>query len=425
MSIGLERLVRGGRTAGSRIRTEVLLTVSEGPAKGLTRVLPPGASCTLGRSEDADFPIDDSKISRHHCKVEQRDGRWFVVDLDSRNGTWVGKQRVPERELEDGVTFVLGRSSAVMVRIREAKFAPPARKVVFPPTREAAATPAPLAPPDPLPTLPPALVGLPGTQLGEFRILEQVASLGPGAFFRALQPSLNRHVLVEVFTEEEIARPGVREELRREVQQAAPLLHPNVLQIYDYGLARGFTYVTMEFFQGRTLARILSDRGFVPIPRALSLARQLCEAFAAGIDQRVPVGVSAPGDIWVDAEFTLKAKLFREPGTPSAPVEHFAYQAPEVLAGGDASDPRAAVYTVGALLYHMLAATPPLTGKSREEIARRARHDTPPPLRRTNIKVPPILTKIVEQSLAKEPSARQEGLRELQRDLQRSSAPTL
>jgi serine/threonine protein kinase len=381
--------------------------------------------CSIGRSEDAEFSIDDTKISRLHCRVESREGRWFVVDLDSRNGTWVGGEKVREKELEDGVTFVLGKSSSVTVKIREAKPAPAGKRVVFPPKKEEAAAPAPIAMPEPLPELHGPLVGLPGTQLGEFRLLEQVASLGPGAFFRALQPSLNRHVLVEVFTEEEISRPGSREELRREVQQAAPLLHPNVLQIFDYGAARGFTYVTMEFFQGRTLARILSDRGFVPIPRALALARQLCEAFGAGIDQRVPVGVSSPGDVWIDAEFTLKAKLFREPGSPPAPVEAFAYQAPEVLAGEDAATPQAAVYTVGAVLYHMLAATPPLTGKSKEEFARRARHDTPPPLRRTNIKVPPILTKIVEQALSKEPADRQDGLREFQRELHRAIAPTL
>lgn len=269
------------------------------------------------------------------------------------------------------------------------------------------------------------MVGLPGTQLGEFRILEQARPLGKATFFRALQPSLNRHVLVEVFTENDISRPGVREALLKGVQRVAPLLHPNILQIFDYGTARGFTWVTMEHFQGRSLRQALSEKGFVPIPRAVSVARQLCEAFTAGIDHEVAVGSVTPSDVWIDDDFTVKVKLFREPGEPPPPVEDFAYQAPEVLAGGEASEPRAAVYCVAALLYHMLAATPPVTGATKEEIVRRARHDTPLPLKRTNIKVSPILTRVVEQALSKDPARRQDGVRALAREIQRSVSPTL
>jgi serine/threonine protein kinase len=403
-----------------------VLRVADGASKGEERTLSPGDSLTIGRSEDAGFSIADSRISRVHCRVEFRDGDWVVLDTDSRNGLWVGDKRVKDHVLADGDRFLLGKTTTLDVRIREVK-APGGggRRVVFPPRRDAEPVPAPLPAAEALPPLDGPLVGLPGTQLGEFRILEQVRPLGRAAFFRALQPSLNRHVLVEVFTENDISRSGVREALHSGVQMAAPLLHPNILQIYDYGTARGFTWVTMEFFQGRSLARVLTDKGFVPIQKAVSLAKQLCEAFSAGIDAGLPVGTVTPSDVWVDPESTIKVKFFHEPGAPPPPVGDFAYQAPEVLAGGDPADPRAAVYTVGALLYHMLAATPPLAGGTREEIARRARHDTPTPLKRTNIKVSPILTRVVEQALSKEPARRQESVRALARELQRGVAPTL
>ncbi len=415
----------GGATPPTHTRTEIALRVADGPGKGAERTLSPGDSLTIGRSEDADFTIADSRISRIHCRVESREGDWIVTDTDSRNGTWVNEKRVKDHVLADGDRFLLGKTTPVEVRIREVRRSGAGgRKVVFPGKRESEPSPAPIPAAEELPPLEGPLVGIPGTQLGEFRILEQVPPLGRAAFFRALQPSLNRHVLVEVFTEKDMEGAGVREALKREVQRAAPLLHPNILQIYDYGTARGFTYVTMEFFQGRTLAKVLSDKGFVPIPRAVALAKQFCEAFSAGIDHSLPVGTVSPADVWVDTEFTVKVKFFREPGTPPPPAEYFAYQAPEVLAGGDAAEPRAAVNTVGALLYRMLAATPPLAGGSREEIARRARHDTPPPLKRTNIKVSPILTRVVEQALAKEPARRHEDVRALARELQRSVAPT-
>ena len=419
---------RGGSTPPVRPRTEVVLRVTDGSAPDEMRTLADGESVTLGRSEEAGFPIANTRISRVHCRVESRDGQWFVVDLDSRNGIWIGNRRVTEHQLADGEVFSLGRSVEVAVKIRALKAAaaaPSGRKVVFPPRRDAAPAPAPLPEAEPLPPLEGPMVALPGTQLGEFRILEQARPLGRATFFRALQPSLNRHVLVEVFTENDISRPGVRESLQRGVQRTAPLLHPNILQIFDYGSARGFTWVTMEHFEGRSLRQVLGDRGFVPIPRAVGVARQLCDAFTVGIDHGFPVGEVSPRDVWLDGEFTVKVKLFHEPGAPATPAEDFAYQAPEALAGGDAGDPRAAVYCIGALLYHMLAATPPVTGESREEIARRARHDTPIPLKRANIKVPPILAKVVEQAIAKDPARRPDGVRALAREFQRAVSPTL
>jgi hypothetical protein len=137
------------------------------------------------------------------------------------------------------------------------------------------------------------------------------------------------------------------------------------------------------------------------------------------------VGAVSPDNLWVDEANTLKLKLLAEPGRPDPPVAHLAYQAPEVLAGGDPCAEPAAVYSVGALLYHMLAATPPVHGLGRDEIARRARHDTPVPLRRVNIKVTGLLAKVVEQAIAKDPAARQSGLRALGRDIRRATNPTI
>jgi serine/threonine protein kinase len=403
-----------------------MLRVSSGSSAEAVKTLVPGESLSIGRSEEAGLPVQDTKISRLHCRVEHRDGRWVVVDLDSRNGTWVDGKRVKEHALSDGDVLLLGKSVRVEVRLREAPPAPAARegrRAVFPPKRDGDSVPIPPPPPEPLPALEGPLAALPGTSLGEFRILEQVQPLGPGTFFRAVQPALNRHVLVEVFPEAAIA-PAM-EALRSEMRRAAPVLHPCVLQVFDLGEGRGFTWVTMEFFQGRSLGRFLRERHFVPIPKAVLVARRLCEAFATGIDHGVPVGTCSPGDAWIDDDFTVKVKFFREPGSPPRDVRMYAYQAPEVLAGGDPSDPRAAVYTVGAILYHMLGATPPLDGASREEFARRARHDTPAPIRRVNIKVAPILARVVEQALSKDPAKRQEGMRELDRELQRSLAPTI
>lgn len=410
------------------LRTALKLTIVEGPAAGEERTFPGSSAITIGRSEGADLAIDDTKISRLHCRLELGENSWVLSDLSSRNGTWVGKQRVRSKVLRDGDVFVVGKNTRIevhMVPVRGAASRPaePVRVASSAPSEPAPSRPAPSSPA--LPALTGPLASLPGTSLGEFRVVEPVEPLGPGVFFRCMQPSLNRHVMLEVFTADTMERPGVRDELMREVRQAGRLIHPSIIQIFDVGESRGFTYVSMELFQGRTLARILQEKGFVPIGSAISIARQLCGAFSGGLDSELPAGVTHTGDIWVDETFTAKVKFFREPGTPEPPVGHFVYQAPEVLAGESGCDPRAAVYTVGALLYHMLAATPPLHGESREEIARRARHDTPAPLRRVNIKVTAILARVVEQALAKDPAQRQSDLRTLERELRRTTSPTI
>ncbi len=401
------------------MRTDLHLKVDGGPGAGVERTLAPDGAYTIGRSETADLCIDDPKISRLHCRVQGTGDGWVLEDLKSRNGTWARGRRVRSLVLSDGEHFILGKATAVTVRIVAAR---PAREAVVAGPRPGPRDPEP-APGGgaDVPVLSGPLAALPGTSLGEFRIIEPIAPLGSGTFFRAMQPSLNRHVMIEVFGRSEMEAPGVRDALLREVQAAAPLLHPGVLQIFDLGESRGFTYVSMELFRGSPLARVMEERGFVPIGSAIAVARQLAEALSCGVDHGRPVGSLSPSDIWIDGDFTVKVKIFREPGTPEPPVSHFAYQAPEVLAGGDAAEPRAAVYCVGALLYHMLAATSPIPGATRAEIARRARHDTPPPLRRVNIKVTAMLAKVVEQAIAKDPAVRQRGPRELSRDLRRAT----
>ncbi|MHC4821499.1 MAG: FHA domain-containing protein, partial [Planctomycetota bacterium] len=364
-------MTKGGPVSVSTPRAALRLRVTKGPGTGAVRLFKPGKPYSVGRSEGADLCIPDAKISRLHCRLVAKGGGWFLEDLHSRNGTFVDGKRVGESKLRHGMAITLGKFTEFDVEII------PLGKVE---KEEEAATPAPV-PADAPPAIPDAMKDLQGTHLGEFKVIEPVQPLGAATYLRALQPSLSRHVMLAVFTDADMGKPGSAEALQAAVQMAAPILHPNVLQLFDFGRARGFTYVAMELFQGESLGAHLAEKGFVAIGDALNLAKQLVEAFSCGLDSGLEVGAISPDDLWMDPDYTLKLKLLHEPGQPPPPVSHFAYQAPEVLGGGDPTSESAAVYSVGALLYHMLAATPPVKGESRDEIARRARHDTPPPLR--------------------------------------------
>ena len=148
-----------------RTRSDIVLKVTAGKAAGTERVLSPGETLTIGRSEEAGLPIQDGKISRLHCRIEQADGRWVVKDLESRNGTWVASRRITEHALADGETIVVGGSVPVVVRIRGAAVpGASGRRVVFPPKKGEDPAPVPIPSPEPLPELTGPLAALPGGQ---------------------------------------------------------------------------------------------------------------------------------------------------------------------------------------------------------------------------------------------------------------------
>ena len=210
------------------------------------------------------------------------------------------------------------------------------------------------------------------------------------------------------------------------MRRASKFLHPSVLQIFDYGEARGMCFVVIELFRGTSLAAVLEERRFVKIREAVSVARQLVSALDYAREQGAALPWISPAGVLVSPEHVVKLKLFREPGTTPRGIERedAPYVAPELLGRVTrGQDESALVYGVGAILYHMLAGIPPVEGETTEEIAIRARKDSPPGLRRINLKVSPALATVVESSLDHDPKRRPQTLRELQIALDKASSP--
>jgi serine/threonine-protein kinase len=265
-----------------------------------------------------------------------------------------------------------------------------------------------------------------GSELGGFRIVETLQPYGGAFFFLAHQPTLNRTVVLEVFDPPLTARPGFRQALLDEVRRASRFLHPNVFQIYDFGEARGMCFVVMERFAGSPLSHVLARRRFVKIREAVSVAIQVAEALEYAREQGSLLPWILSSEVLVSPEHEVKVKLFREPlvGAHAVHVGDAACVAPEVLAGeSKGQDASAVVYSVGAILYHMLAGIPPFEGDSTKEIVRRAQSDSPPALRRINLKVSPALAQAVESALDRRPDARPQTIAAFVQALRASSAP--
>lgn len=409
---------------------DIVLVVVAGPRKGLRFQSRGRTAITIGRSKTADFHIVDTTMSRVHAVVRRQGGQWHVADQKSRNGVWVDGDRVERHDLGDKDVFWLGKNTRVEfimvesgavetgevpVRLRCHKCGESIESVATA-TRGVDGHRYHLECRN--------LDHLVGSDLGEFRVLDTLAPLGDGFFFKAHQATLNRTLVLQAFDPPLTKPAGFRDSLLEEVRRVSRFLHPNLLQIYDFGEARGMAFVAMEYFQGDLLSTVLQTRHYVKIRGAVSVALRLLEGLQYTLEQGSLLPWMSPKQVLVSDDHEVKLVLFREPSRREAKpgLDEAAYVAPEVLTeesrGGDET---ALVYSVGTILYHMLAAIPPFEGSSVSDIARQAHNQSPPALRRINLKVSPALARVVETAIHRMAEERHETLREFLEQLRKAS----
>jgi serine/threonine-protein kinase len=200
----------------------------------------------------------------------------------------------------------------------------------------------------------------------------------------------------------------------------------------------GSLLVVMEYAEGATLQDVLTKRRFVNVPATLTIASHIADALAHADEQDLIVNRLAPRDVYVNEDNQVKVELFRPPLPVPAAVEELPYVAPELIQSGvlragtarpSASERgvanRNAIYSVAAMMYHMLAGIPPHEGTTTEQLLPKIMKDRPPSLRRVNLKVSPALARIVERAMSKDPAARHADFRELGLDLKKIISPAL
>ena len=236
--------------------------------------------------------------------------------------------------------------------------------------------------------------------------------IGEGAFGRVYQGRdrrLARPVAVKVIKPWWTEDPEWVATFERETQMLARVSDPGIVQIFDVGHAPEGLYYVSELVDGEDLARRLR-RGPVSAWQACLIAAQLCRALAHAHQQRIVHRDVKPANILLShrgrvkvgdfgvarlAEGSSDAAAATIVGTPR-------YMAPE-QARGLATTPATDVYSVGVVLYEMLAGRPPFTGDSVAELALSHVQETPPPL---SARLPPSLVAIVARALAKDPAHR-------------------
>src|SRR6267154_1354228 len=266
----------------------------------------------------------------------------------------------------------------------------------------------------------------------EFTVGPLLGQGGFAAVFRARDNALNRDVAVKVLDVELAPSPNVAERFLREAQTVARLEHPHIVPIYKVGRQQEIFYIIMRYIDGPPLGQLLETQQKLSLGDAARIARQVADALAYAHSHDIVHRDIKPDNILLDksghvlvTDFGIakaaQAAQAKTAGSTHLTSEGMIVGTPEYMspeqASGDPLDGRSDIYSLGVVLYHMLAGSPPFEGTSSASILAQQITQPPEPIRRHRPDVPEEMTVVLERMMEKDRAKRFQMASEVSRAL--------
>jgi hypothetical protein len=248
-------------------------------------------------------------------------------------------------------------------------------------------------------------------RLGPYSILKVLGSGGMGVVFEALDPHLERHIGLKVMKPSLAPSEAARKRFVREAKATAAIKHDHIVTIFQVGEERGVPYLAMEYLEGESLEDRLKREHVLPWAEALRIGREIAEGLAAAHERGLIHRDIKPGNIWLQGkrrrvkilDFGLARAIDDDThltrsgtivGTP-------AYMAPE-QAQSQPVDLRCDLFSLGAVLYRACTGQPPFKGQDTMSMLMSLAMDVPPTPKALNGQLPPAVSDLIMELLAKD-----------------------
>lgn len=266
----------------------------------------------------------------------------------------------------------------------------------------------------------------PGDKFGpRYRIIEEIGRGGMGRVYKAEDQELNITVALKMIRTTYSTDARFIQRFKEETLLSRSISHENVIRIHDLGNVDDIKFISMDYIKGHDLKELILTSGTLSIETAISIAKQICEGLKAAHQKNIIHLDLKPRNIMLDSDgkvYIMDFGIARSLKVADAVKEKRiigtpAYISPEQAKGEDV-DRRSDIYSLGIILFEMLAGKRPFDADTLDDFVDMHIHKKPPFPSEIRPQVPPFLDDIVLKCLKKDKNKRYQNVEELLQDLE-------